>query len=128
MLKRAILIITTVSAIVLGILLYTTTPASTGPFGILAFFVFMYLTALGVLTFLLRGISLVIPKFSLVPHKRLKMRELSFKMAYYYASVIALVPVMLIAMQSVGEIGIYQIFLVLFFVVIAWLYIANRTI
>lgn len=127
MLKRAILAITIASAAMLGILLFTTTPASTGPLGILAFFVFMYLSVLGVLTFLFRGVSLLASKAPWLRSKRLRLNELTLRRSYYYASVIALAPVMIVAMQSVGEIGPYQILLVLFFIIIAWVYVTNRT-
>ena len=128
MLQRAIVLMTIASAVMLSVLLFTTTPLTTGPLGILGFFVFMYMTALGVLTFLFRGISWIVPKFLLVPRKKIGMQQLTLKRSYYYASVVALVPVMLIALQSVGEVGIYQVLLVFFFVVIAWVYVTNRTV
>lgn len=118
---------TVVSALMLGVLLFTTTPSSTGPLGILGFFVFMYLTALGVLTFLFWSLSLFASRILSARRTRLKMRNTTFRGAYYYASVVALVPVMLIAIQSVGEVGVYQVLLMSFFVVIAWIYVTNRT-
>lgn len=127
MLKRIISVATLVSAVLLAVLLFTTSPSSTGPLGILGFFVFMYLTALGVLTFLFRGVSMITSR--LMPRRRagsFGAKEISFRMAYYYASVIALVPVMFIAIQSVGEVGIYQVLLVVFFIIIAWVYVQNR--
>src|SRR5690606_5323563 len=62
MLKRIIAATTVLSALMLGVLLFTTTPSSTGPLGILGFFVFMYLTALGVLTFLFWSMNIFISK------------------------------------------------------------------
>ncbi len=123
MFTRIVAIMTVVSAVMLGVLLFTTTPSSTGPLGILGFFVFMYITALGVLTFLFWSIGLLAAK---LPSKRRRTFAVTPKGAYYYASVIALVPVMLIAIQSVGEVGVYQVLLVSFFVVIAWIYVTNR--
>ena len=115
MLTRTIATVTVVSALMLGVLLFTTTPADTGPFGILGFFVFMYLTALGVLTFLFRGLSILAIK--ILPKKRsLPRKDPALLTAYYYASVVALIPVMIIAIQSVGELAIYQILLIVFFV------------
>ena len=127
MLRKYIAIMTAVSVVMLGVLLVTTTPLSTGPLGILGFFVFMYMAALGVLTFFIRGISYIVPKLLPVRNKRWKERELTFRESYYYASVVALAPVMLVAMLSVGHIGIYQILLILVFVVTAWLYVSSRT-
>lgn len=47
--------------------------------------------------------------------------------SYYFASVIALAPVMVVGMQSVGEVGLYELLLVILFVGIACVYIAKRT-
>lgn len=127
MLRRAIVAMTVMSVAVLVILLTTTTPSTAGPLGILVFFVFMYLSVLGVLTFLFRGTSLIISRVSPTRRQKVLPQEISFKRAYYYASVMALVPVMLIAMQSVGQIGVYQILLIGLFTIIAWLYVTNRT-
>lgn len=129
MLERIVPTVTLASAALLVVLLLTTSPSSTGPLGILGFFVFMYLTALGVLAFLFRGVSVVGSKLGAKRHPgSLGVKELPFRVAYYYASVIALVPVMFIAIQSVGEVGPYQVLLVVFFIVIAWIYVQNRLI
>lgn len=128
MLRRSIAILTVVSVIMLGILLATTTPSTAGPLGILGFFIFMYLTALGVLTFLFHGLSLIASKVPLIKQRRFSVGEISLKSAYYYASVIASVPVMFVAMQSVGQIGAYQVLLISFFVVVAWVYVTNRAV
>lgn len=125
MFRRTIVAVTVVSVLMLGVLLFTTTPSDTGPLGILGFFVFMYLTALGVLTFLFRGLSILAIK--LLPMKRNLSTTPALRTSYYYASVVALIPVMIIAIQSVGELSIYQILLIAFFVVVAWIYVTNRT-
>ena len=127
MLRRVLVVMTAVSIAMLFLLLTTTTPSTAGPLGILSFFVCMYIAALGVLTFLFRGLSLLLVKVSPARRRKLISDELTLKKAYYYASVLALVPIMLLAMQSVGEIGMYQLLLVGFFTFIAWLYVANRT-
>lgn len=128
MLKRVLFFLTPASALMLVFLLTSTTPASTGPLGILGFFVFMYLTALGVLTFLFKAISAVLSRATSSMGPRSRVRALSLRDSYYYASVLALAPVMLIALQSVGRVGPYQVSLVVFFVVVAWVYVANRII
>ncbi len=127
MLKRAITATMVISALMLGILLNTTTPATAGPVGILAFFVFLYLSALGVLAFLFRGISVVLPKIPFFWTKKHPNEGLPLRRSYYYASIVAAAPVMLVAMHSVGDVGPYQVLLVVLFVSIGWVYIANRT-
>lgn len=128
MLKRILAAATVISCVIICGLLVMTTPSESGPLGILAFFVFMYLAALGVLTFLFYGISLFIAKATVTITRKPAIGRLAFRKAYYYASAAALAPVMLIAMQSVNQIGVYQFLLVLLFVMMAWVYIAKRTI
>lgn len=53
--------------------------------------------------------------------------SLTIRRSYYFSSVLALAPVMFIGMQSVGEVGIYEVVLVLLFVGIACVYVAKRT-
>lgn len=125
MLRRSIATITVVAVVMLVVLFIATTPATAGPLGILALLVLLYLTALGVLTFLFHGISRFLVRIS--SKRKRTINSLSFKHSYYYASVIALVPVMVIAMHSVGEVGIYETLLIGVFMVIAWVYVRNRT-
>lgn len=113
--------------ILLTILLHLTNPATVGPLGILSVFILIYLLVLGALTFLLLLGSKSMAKLtsSLTPKK--PMKALSLRRSYYFSSVISLAPVMFIAMQSVGEVGVYDVILVLLFVIIACVYISKRT-
>ena len=54
------------------------------------------------------------------------MQPLSFRRSYYFSTVLAAAPVMLIGLQSVGSVGIYEFILVMLFVVIGCVYIAKR--
>lgn len=127
MLKKIIAIITGISIAMLWVLLVTTNPSGAGPLGILIFFVLMYIAALGVLTFLFYGIGRVALNVAQTTKGKVRFEGLPFQKAYYYASVGGLAPVMLIAMQSVNQVGPYQFLLVIFFVSVAWVYIAKRT-
>jgi hypothetical protein len=116
-----------VAIVLLIILLQTTTPATIGPLGILMVFIFMYVSVLGGLTFLLYIASALIAKISRSVTVKKPIQALSFNRSYYFSSVLALVPVMFIGMQSVGEVGIYDVSLVIIFAGIACVYIAKRT-
>lgn len=123
MFKKIITVVTLVAFAMSCVLLLRTTPSSIGPLGVLGFFLSLYLTALGVLTFLFYGIGTAL--------RRARMRsaggeKVSFRRMYYYASVTALLPVMLLALQSVSRIEIYHIVLMVLFIVIAWVYISRR--
>lgn len=126
MLGRVIILSSSVAIVLLSMLWQTTTPTTIGPLGILAVFILMYLSALGVLTFLIFGINKIIVRVSSPLIKR-TVPAMTIARSYYFASVIALAPVMIIGMQSVGEVGIYELLLVMIFVMIACIYIAKRT-
>ena len=126
MLQRIIASITVVSLCLLALMLVLTTPASAGPFGLLVIFISAYLTALGLISFFLYGITRIIGYVSAGFTVKKPFQPLSFRRAYYFSTILAAVPVMLIGLQSVGSIGIYEIILVLLFEVIGCIYIAKR--
>ncbi|MDB5165118.1 MAG: rane protein of unknown function [Candidatus Saccharibacteria bacterium] len=55
------------------------------------------------------------------------MQPMPLSRAYYFSSVVSLSPVMLVGMQSVGGIGVYECGLVALFTIIGCVYIAKRT-
>lgn len=127
MLSRVVVISVAVAIAILAIILHTTQPSTVGPLGILVVFILMYVSVLGVLTFLLYTISRIISKVSASFTVKKPIRPLSLGRSYYFSSVIALAPVMLIGMQSVAEVEIYDVLLIVIFVVIACVYISKRT-
>lgn len=126
MLQKVIAIITFVSLCLLSLMLVTTTPASAGPFGLLLIFITAYLTCLGLISFFLYGISRVIVYASAGFTMRRPMLALPFRRSYYYSTVLSAAPVMLVGLQSVGAIGIYEFLLVVLFEVIGCVYITKR--
>jgi hypothetical protein len=127
MLGRVIAISSVLAMVVLFILWQNTTPSTIGPLGVLFVFVLMYVSVLGVLTFLLFGLNKIIVKLSTSVTVRKPMSRMTLGRSYYFASVMALAPVMIVGMQSVGEVGLYELLLVVLFVGIACIYIAKRT-
>jgi len=126
MLKRIILITTVVSLCLLTVLLNVTTPVVAGPFGILAIFFFAYLSSLGLVTYFFYGVSRVIAYLSTAFMARRPFVVLTFKRSYYYSTIIATAPILLIGLQSVGAVGVYEFILVLIFIVIGCLYISKK--
>lgn len=127
MLGKLVAIVSLASAVLLAVLLQVTTPATIGPLGILIVFILMYVSVLGVLTFLIYGASKVGVRLSRGVTVRRPLHPLTFGRAYYYSTVVALAPVMLIGMQSVGNVGVYEVGLVVVFVAIACIYITKRS-
>ncbi len=126
MLRIILSIIALVSLCLLTVLLNVTTPATAGPFGILAIFFCAYLLSLSVVTFLIYWVSRITEQLSTGLITKKPYEALTLKNSYYYSTIIAAVPILLIGLQSVGAIGVYEFLLVFIFVVIGCLYISKR--
>ena len=107
-------------------LMNLTTPDTVGPLGVLAFFVCLYIAIVCllyiILLALLRGLGKIIrsAKYGMV------IEQITGWKLYYYASVLALAPVILLGMQSVGEVGVLEIGLLILFETLACFYITKR--
>ena len=126
MLQHVIALITAASVILLGIMLSATTPATAGPFGLLVIFVSAYLACLGLISFFLYGVSRILVYVSSGFTLRKPLRVLPIRRAYYFSTVLAAAPVLLISLQSVNAVGVYEVILVLFFVTIGCVYVSRR--
>lgn len=125
--KRQILAwCTIISIFLLAILVETTNPTKTGPLGILVVFILLYTSVLGVLTYIFVLGSKLVVRSSRIVKTRVPLEPLSMLHAYYYASIVALAPVMLVGMLSVGDMGMREVLLVVAFEVVACLYIKKR--
>lgn len=127
MLQRSLALITIASLCLLGTMLMTTTPASAGPFGLLVIFMSAYLALVGLISFFLYGVRRVMGYASAGFTVRRPLRPLPFRRAYYFSTVLAAAPVLLISLQSVGGVGLYELILVTLFVVIGCVYVSKRT-
>ncbi len=127
MLKKIIIIITILSLCSLVILLNVTTPSLAGPLGILALFIFAYLLSLGLVAYLIYYCSKVISYFSRHLTMRRPILSMDFKRSYYFATVFAAAPIILIGLQSVGSIGLYEFLLVTIFLLLGCIYVSKRT-
>ncbi|MDB5177718.1 MAG: hypothetical protein JWO61_101 [Candidatus Saccharibacteria bacterium] len=127
MLGRFIGIAGVVAAIVLLFFATITTPTQAGPLGILVVFLCLYVMMFSGMTFLIVGLQRIIVKLASPFTARKPLQPMSVSRAYYFSSVLSLGPVMLIGMQSVGSVGIYEFGLVTLFMVIGCVYIAKRS-
>ena len=98
---RFLLSVSLLATVFLLIMMNLTTPQSVGPFGVLVFFVMLYLMCFGVMVGLVK----------LVFWGRGKGKERA-KKTYYYGSVLAFAPVIMVAMGSFGGVGTLEIVLV----------------
>lgn len=126
MLGKILSIGTAVAAIGLVLLLNLTTPVQAGPVGILVFFICAYIVGLGLVTLTLHGGSRLLSRLLAPLAVKRPFPVMPVRRAYYYASFIAFAPVMLVGMQSVGGISVYDVLLIAAFVVIGCIYISRR--
>lgn len=126
MFTRVIIGTTIASAIVLAWLLTATSPTDAGPLGVLAVFLCVYIACVGVITFVIRYGSIVSTRIGRSVHLLRAAEPLSMRHSYYYSTVVAMVPVLLLGLQSVGGVTVYEVMLVLLFVTIGIIYITKR--
>lgn len=126
MFQKIVTILSILSAVGSALLLNFTNPSQAGPFGILAFFILLYMFILGIISnfiFIINKVLVFI--YSNIDTKK-PYKDRDFKRIYYYSTVLALAPIILIAQQSVGRVGLFEIMLVVFFEIIACIYISKR--
>lgn len=115
-----------VALVMAGLMLTMTRPGEVGPFGVLALFILLYIVAGSViyvsLTVVIGILRRILPPGSL----RLWLDNLPNTKVYYYTTVLALMPVVLLGMASVGGIGGLDVLLVLLFELLACFYISRR--
>lgn len=127
MIARIIAIMGVISTILLVSIFYSTQPSTIGPFGILLVFILMYVVTLSSMTFFLYFGRMLLLKVLQSNYLSRRFTPWSIGQSYYFSSVIALGPVMLIGMGSVGKVGVYEVGLVVVFVSIVCFYITKRT-
>ncbi|QHN42458.1 hypothetical protein GII36_01150 [Candidatus Mycosynbacter amalyticus] len=127
MLSKILVVIGVIAAVALGYVLNTTSPVEAGATGVLAVFLLSYIVSVVVLTFF------VFWTYKLMLHVFYSDRtghagqQLSLRKAYYYASILALGPVILVSLRSVGQAGAVQLFLVLALLALGCLYVSRQT-
>lgn len=127
MFKVIVSLITAISFCLLLILLNVTTPVKAGPFGVLSVLALLYASSLGCVAFFLFAISSLLSKFSTIIVMRRPIQPLSFRRSYHFSTILGVVPVILVGLQSVGSIGFYEVLLVFIFVIIGVIYISKKT-
>lgn len=116
-----------VSAGLLLLVLNLTTPSSAGAFGIFALFLLGYILMMTLTTYGLWLFAKALGRFGgRTGVLRRTVHPITLRRSYYYASVIALAPVIIVSLQSVGTVGLYELVLVALFVVLGCVYVAKR--
>ena len=112
-----------------GLLLFIMTtyePSSVGAPGILAVFFLGYLVILCTLSIFIWMLVYFIGRFRSEIKIFERIQQLSIREIYYYSSVLALAPIIIVSLRSVGEVSFYEISLVVLFEILGCLYVAKR--
>jgi hypothetical protein len=117
---RIIVLMSLLAMIILMMMANLTTPSEIGPLGVLVFFTLIYLVCLGVMVGLCRV-------FFMIRERTQKNRvRSSNRRSYYYGSVLAFAPIILIFTRSFGELNLLEVVLAIVFVVVGCFYISKR--
>lgn len=112
------------SPFVLGFLMFwllnVTSPLNVGPAGILGVFLVFYVFCLSVFFLLIGIVVKLLPRIGI--RAKLEVRKI-----YYLATVVAFLPVFLLALNSIGQLSLLDIVLVGGFTLVAGFYVVRRT-
>ena len=111
-----------VATLTVLLIINMTTPSGIGPFGVLLFLFSLYVALTSALYILLRFLFSILH----VPKPRDGSKNRQDIKLYYFSSVLALAPVILLGIQSIGGIKLFDLCLVVIFEVIACLYVYKR--
>ena len=127
MLGKILIAVAILSGMALFVTINTTVPASAGAIGVLAVFVLTYLFLLSLCSFMIYGISKGVSFFVRSFSDGHPQQTMSLHRAYYFSTIVALAPVIVMSMQSVGEVGVYELGLIGLLVGLGCLYVTKRT-
>lgn len=129
MLSKIITIVAILSSLVLVLILNFVSPASAGPAVVMLVFIAGYALVVSLTAYFIHFLSRLYSKLlwrKTAANNLQIQRGVSFRKAYYYASVLALAPLIILAMQSVGELGVYETLLILILVSLGCFYVSKR--
>jgi hypothetical protein len=128
MLKKILATVGVLSCVGLIYMLNSTTPATTGAFGVLAVFFLSYIVLVTIASFFIFWTYGLIKRvFYSEAGAVYNPVEFSFKRAYYFASVLSLGPVLLVSLKSVGKAGAIEALLVLFLLILGCIYVSRQS-
>lgn len=125
-LGKFLVIILLASFVLLLFILNNSTPSSAGPFGVLVVFMCVYVIIMSLLTFVIFYGQRLIKWFTKFFYLKKPFTELSSLRAYYYASVLAIGPVILLGLGTVGAVPAYVFLLIAIFMLLGCFYVAKR--
>ena len=126
--QRLVYVIPVATIVALFVLFQFTDPISIGPGGILLVFILIYLFFVSCL-FILLHFGTGLAGRILLSRKTVEQRQWSIgvRKSYYIASIVAFAPVCFLAMQSIGQLQVRDVTLVMILTVVAIFYVIKRS-
>lgn len=126
MLSRILFFIWLLSLFILIYILGFTTPTQIGAVGVLIVFLLFYVVSTITATYFVYIANRIVLQLFFADVVNIKSKSMSLKKAYYFGSVFALGPVMMISLQSVGGVGLGSFVLVCFLLILGRLYVSRQ--
>lgn len=127
MLSRILFFIWLLLLFILVYILGFTTPTQIGAVGVLVVFLLFYVVSTITATYFVYIANRIVLQLFFADVVNIKSKSMSLKKAYYFGSVFALGPVMMISLQSVGGVGLGSFVLVCFLLILGSLYVSRQT-
>ncbi|MDO4872250.1 MAG: hypothetical protein Q4A27_02375 [bacterium] len=128
MISKIIFAVLVISILGISSILHFTTPSMAGPWGVLGLFILAYVFTVCIVTIFLYGTNrvlyFILLNFSRNEKIKFAKRDILFHLKYALA--LALMPIILVAQQSVSGVGVFEIILVIILEIIAYIYISKR--
>jgi len=122
---KYVISLTLISIVLVSLMLFNTDPSKIGPLGILAVFVLLYVITLSIVSYIIFISSGLFS--SIRVHFGLKRIERwNFTKCYLFGSVIAIGPIVILGISSLGSVSFYEIILVLLFLVISCFFVSKK--
>lgn len=122
---KYVLLVTSISIVIFSLILINTDPSKIGPLGILAVFVLLYIITLSLFSYLIFFASNIMSRVRV--HFGLKGIEgWTFIKCYLFGSVVAIGPIVILGISSLGSVSIYEIILVVLFLVISCFFVSKK--
>lgn len=111
----------------LAYVLVSVPPVDAGAIGILAVFLLSYILSVVILTFFIFGAHRIIVRLLYSDRVGRVADDVTMRRAYYFSSILALGPIILVSLRSVGKVGIVELILVIVLLGIGCLYVSRQT-
>ena len=122
MLEKVLAISALCSFVLLSAIVQSAVPSSMHPLGILMVFFLIYVLVLSVLTFFIYSVFIFILRL----RHRSADKRVVLRRSYVYSLILAMAPVMMIAISSIGRFGAYEASLIIVFELVACFYVSKH--